>query len=433
MTENAPHLEDKFYRLAIEDEGRSCSDISESACNHQAGNFSRHVSSLFFTKTADGLIDPKLVLSWLMTHLGASSLLIGLLVPIREAGALLPQLFTAGALRQIPKRKWAWSLGAAIQGISALSIVLLALLAPQSWAPIAILIALAILAIARSVCSVCYKDVLGKTIAKSRRGTATGLATSLSGFSIMIFALLLIIGPMSRFSLVVGAIVVGGAAFIMASLIFATLSEDAGEVEGGRSAIRDAVGNLSYLRTEPQLRLFIIVRGLLTATALAPPFIVAMSEGSNVLQTLGFFVLASATASLISGWVWGRISDRSSRQVLILTGFISAIILGAIVGVSQFDIIKPAIALPVALFVLMLAYQGVRLGRSTHLVDMASETTRAAFTALSNTIIGVLLLLGAGFGLVAETYGTNAVLLIMALMCALAAVAAFRLDEVQQD
>ena len=62
--------------------------------------------SLTFSKSADGLVDPKLVLSWLMTHLGAPVFLIALLVPIRESGALLPQLFTAGYLRSRPQRKW---------------------------------------------------------------------------------------------------------------------------------------------------------------------------------------------------------------------------------------------------------------------------------------------------------------------------------------
>ncbi|WP_233346949.1 hypothetical protein [Hyphobacterium sp. CCMP332] len=86
-----------------------------SACHEEAGNFFRHVGSLSLSKIADGLIDPKLVLSWLMLSLGAPAALVGLLVPIREAAALLPQLFTAGALRRLPRRKWAWASGSAVQ------------------------------------------------------------------------------------------------------------------------------------------------------------------------------------------------------------------------------------------------------------------------------------------------------------------------------
>jgi hypothetical protein len=53
----------------------------------------------------------------------------------------------------------------------------------------------------------------------------------------------------------------------------------------------------------------------------------------------------------------------------------------------------------VAVFVLALAHEGVRLGRSTYLVDLATEETRASYAAVSNTVIGALLLaLGAVTG-----------------------------------
>jgi hypothetical protein len=56
------------------------------------------------------------------------------------------------------------------------------------------------------------------------------------------------------------------------------------------------------------------------------------------------------------------------------------------------------------LFLLAFGHQGVRLGRSTYLVDLADADTRAAYTAVSNTVIGILLLIvgliaGAGFQL----------------------------------
>ena len=433
MARTTDTVAEQIYRLAIDDIGRSCRDIPETACQHQPKNFTRHVASLSLSKIADGLIDPKLVLSWLLTHLGASSTLIGLLVPIREAGALLPQLFTAGALRQLPQRKWAWAGGAVVQGLMALAMVLIALFGPEDSAPLLILTTLAVLALARSVCSVCYKDVLGKTVAKSARGSAAGLASSIAGAAIILFALCLIFGPVARFVLIMGALSIASLAFISAALIFSTLSEEKGSTEGGRSAIRDALSSLHFLKTDPQLRLFILVRGLLTATALAPPFIVAAASEGGVLQTLGFFVLASAVASLLSGWVWGRLSDRSSRKVLIAAGVISGAILLACSAIIITEIVAPQIALPIGLFGLMLAYQGVRLGRSTHLVDMATEDTRAAYTALSNTVIGLLLLAGSGFGFLAEQTNIVLVLGVMAAMCGLAAVFALKLEEVQSD
>jgi hypothetical protein len=426
--------EKAFQAIVIDDEGRACKDIPESACRQEPGNFFKHVASLALTKSADGLIDPKLVLSWLMTSLGAPVALIGLLVPVREAGALLPQLLTAGYLRRLQRRKWAWAAGSTVQGLAAAAIGLIAINMTGVAAGWAIVLALAILALARSVCSVCYKDVLGKTIDKSRRGTATGLAGSIASVTVIAYALTLSFHLVDRMLLVTGGLFLAGGAWIASALLFATLNERAGATAGGQSALKEALNNFSHLRDDPQLRRFILTRGLLTATALAPPFMIAVgSSAGEGYDKLGFLVLASALASLCSSFVWGRLSDRSSRKVLIFSALVAAIILVTTSWLAFAGTLGGGYILPVLLFGLMIAYQGVRLGRSTHLVDMADEDTRAAYTALSNTVIGLLLLAGGVFSLVANWFGGEMVLAVMAGMSGLAILAAWGLDEVQRE
>lgn len=423
-------LRPAFNAVAIDDEGRACRDIPESACREEAGNFFRHVGSLALSKSADGLIDPKLVLSWLLLQLGAPAAFVGLLVPIREAGALLPQLFTAGALRRLPQRKWAWAVGAAVQGLSALVIAFTALSLEGQLAGLVILAALTVLALARSVCSVCYKDVLGKTVDKSRRGTATGLAGTIASVTVIVFAGLLATGIVERLSLVTFALFLAGFAWMAGAALFTTLSEAPGATEGGKSAISAAMENLAYLKREPQLRRFILVRSLLTATALAPPFMIAAAQTDSGLP-LGALVLASALAGLSSSYVWGRLSDRSSRKVLVFSAIAAAAGLAATVGFALAGWLHPLFALPPVLFVLMIAYQGVRLGRSTHLTDMANADNRAAFTALSNTIVGIVLLAGGVFSLIAAVTGPVPVLALMAAMSVLGGLLALGLVEVQ--
>jgi hypothetical protein len=88
--------------------------------------------------------------------------------------------------------------------------------------------------------------------------------------------------------------------------------------------------------------------------------------------------------------------------------------------------------LPLLLFVLMIAYQGVRLGRSTHVVDMADSDNRATYTALSNTVVGLVLVLGGAAGFVAGAFGEAALLGLFAAMCLVAALLAAGLEEVQR-
>ena len=432
MTTSSQWLEPAFEAIAIDDDGRACSDIPESACKDEAGNFFAHIAALSLSKSADALVDPKLVLSWLITALGAPAALVGLLVPIREAGALLPQIFISERLRRLPQRKWAWAAGALVQGLAALAIAGSAVLLTGLQAGIAILVALAVLSLARSVCSVCYKDVLGKTVDKSRRGRATGLASSLSAIVAIAFAVILYWSNAERFDIVVGALFVAGLVWIGGSFVFTTLSEEAGATEGGASAFQSAMDNLQYLKTEPQLRAFILTRALLTATAFAPPFMVALgSEGQASPQNLGLLVFSSALSALLSSFVWGTLADSSSRKVLIMASVIGATALIATVACAFFGLVQNDYVLPALLFVLMVSYQGVRLGRSTHLVDMATSETRAAFTALSNSAIGIVLLAGGAFSLIANIAGLEVTLTILAVMCAIACWPASKLNEVQ--
>jgi hypothetical protein len=360
-----------------------------------------------------------------------------LLVPIREAGALVPQLFTAGFLRRLPRRKWAWAAGAGVQGLSALAMGLAALTLEGRALGVAILGALMTLALARSVCSVTYKDVLGKTVSKSRRGSATGAASSVAAAAVLGFGALLASGVIDRLTLVTWALFLAGAAWLCGAILFAGMKEAAGATEGGANALDETLKNFRLLKEDAQLRCFILTRGLLISTALAPPFMVALAyaDSDQTAQSafggLGLLVIASALAALLSSYVWGRLSDRSSRKVLIFSAGTAVVALLATLALNALGLIAEVWALPVVLFGLMIAYQGIRLGRSTHLVDMATEETRAAYTALSNTAIGVLLIAGGGFSIVASLAGEAAVLGIMAAMSAAAIFAALSLREVQ--
>ncbi len=425
-----------YEALFGDDEGRVCRDIPESACNAQPENVSAHLLSLAATKTGDGLMDPKLILAWVLTALGAPAYLIGMLVPVREAGALVPQLFAAGAIRALPIRKWAWAISSTVQGLAVLAMGVVVLTLEGATAGWAIVGLLAVFALARSVASVSYKDVLGKTVSKAKRGTTTGTADTVSALIVLAFGLALSFGVLQRSAEIVAlALFAGGACWLFASVVFSTLREEPGATEGGGNAFEVAIDQLSLLRTDTQLQRFIATRGLLIATGLAPPYLVtiAAQEGGTDLGQLGPFVVASSLAGAMSSFFWGRLADKSSRTVLMLSGLIAS---GALLLALLVTFMAPAnllgYAMAAALFVLMIAYKGVRLGRSTHIVDMGSQDTRAAYTALSNTAIGILLLLAAGFGALASLAGTWVVIAVFAGMCAAAALVALTLEEVQK-
>jgi hypothetical protein len=305
--------------------------------------------------------------------------------------------------------------------------------AAAGWIVVGLLV---IFAIARSVCSVSYKDVLGKTVSKSTRGTATGTAGTLAALLVLVFGGLLTSGIIERsVETVASVLAIAGCLWLVSAAVFSSLFETGGATEGGRNPLAVAVSQFSYLRDDPQLIRFIAARSLLTATAIAPPYFVALSGQSAGRQfgQLGAFVIASGLAAVSSSFVWGRLSDRSSRKVLIFSALIGAIGLGsaAVFGIAAGHLVKGTLILPGLHFVLMIAHQGVRVGRATHIVDMADPERRAIYTALSNTIIGLILVLGGVFGAVAQAAGEAVVLLIFTIMAVAAAFVAGALEEVQ--
>lgn len=401
----------------------------EKTDGREARNGLRHILALTSSKLSDGLIDPKLILSWLATSLGVPAVLVGLLVPIREAGALLPQILLSGWLRRLRLRKTFWVAGALGQSGFTLLIVLAALTLEGWAAGLAICGALAGLALSRAACSVSYKDILGKTIGKSRRGSVTGAAGSTASAGVILLGLLLLTGVLRNEVAVIAAIALAACLRGLAAVILSRLEEEPSVRETNTRP------DLSPLWQDRQLQRFILVRGMLVPTALAPPYLVllASQSGGLALDRLGVLVLVSAAASFLSSYFWGRLADRSSRRVLILTGLIGAAAMLGAVAAAALDLAQSLWAIPLALFILMLAYHGVRQGRAIYLVDMAPEDKRSTYAALANTAIGTLLLVAGALGGAAALIGPSAALIGFAALCVGASVVALGLDEVEQD
>jgi len=387
-----------------------------------------HTISLTFNRLGDGLVDPKLVLAWLVTSLGAGVFWVGLLVPLREAGALLPQLFTASRLRFVAVRKWWWVCGAAIQAAAVAGMVVTAFTLTGAAAGAAIASLVALFAVARSISSVSYKDVLGKTVEKSNRGRVSGAAASIAASGVLLFGLVLMLGMFERTFVVVGALSIASLCWVLAAFTFARLHEEPSIITADRqtNALRLY---LSYLQNDRELQKFLMVRGLLIATAVTPPFLLLLASeaSSDVVTQLGALVVASSAATFVSGYVWGRLSDYSTAVVLAIAGVATSCTLAGAVLAIQTNLYETIWFLPIVLFIIMTMYQGVRIARNIHIVNIANEDTRAGYTAVSNTIIGVLLLLTGGLGLLAEVTSIATTLLVLAGMSFAGGVLALRL------
>ena len=429
-------IEQLYGLIANEEDARVCTDISDDACREVPRNFFLILASNVLTKLGDLLISPKTVLAWLMNAIGAPAL-VAWLVPIRESGSLVPQMVIAAWVRRKPVRKWFWTLGSFGQAASVVA------MAASIWffegyaACSGIIAALIVFSLARGFCSVSMKDVQGKCIPKTRRGRLGGLASTIGGTATVVLTALLFWergDPTLAFYTVL--LLLAAALWVIAGLLFAGVEEYDGETGGGGNAINEAFRSLSLLRDDVPFRNFVITRALLLSSALASPYLVVLAQKeSDIGWMLGVFLLASSLASSLSASFWGWAADTSSRRVMIrgaamasgvclIVGF-TALFIGTEIGSVWFY--------PIAFFVLSIAHAGVRLGRKTYLVDMAGGNKRTDYTAVSNTVIGVLLLVTGGLTALVSMISEVAVIIVLGLMGLAGMFSAMGLKEVTED
>ncbi|HTN33356.1 MAG TPA: MFS transporter [Marinobacter sp.] len=425
---------DRLYSLiANEEDARVCKDIPDAACHVVPRNFFLILAANVLTKLGDLLISPKTVLAWLLGAVGAPAL-VAWLVPIRESGSMIPQMVIAAWVRRRPVRKWFWIIGSFGQAASVVAMAASVRFLEGYMAGTGIIVALVAFSLSRGFCSITMKDVQGKCIPKTRRGRLSGLATTLGGTITVILTVVLFwdrSDPTLGFYTLL--LLLAGGLWVIAGFLFAGIEEHEGETDGGGNAITEAFKSLSLLRDDAPFRHFVITRALLLCSALASPYFVVLAQKeSDAGWMLGVFILASSLASSISASFWGWMADSSSRKVMIRGAAIAsgvclivgvvALIFGESIGNIWFY--------PAAFFVLSIAHAGVRLGRKTYLIDMAGGNKRTDYTAVSNTMIGFLLLATGGLTAIISIFSDVAVILTLGLMGFAGMISAIRMKEV---
>lgn len=428
--------EDLYEKLTNEEDARLCRDIDERACRESPRSFFYLLASYFFTKLGDAIASPKTTLAWMTTAVGAPAFVLGLLVPIRESGSLIPQLFVGGVIRRLAIRKWVWVAGSVVQAACIVGIGAIAFRLEGAAAGWSILGLVTLFSLARGFCSVSSKDVIGKTIPKKVRGQLTGWSASAAGL-VTVGVGVVLMSPMARLGQtdLIGALLVGaGLLWVIAAAVYSLVGEYPGETGGGRSVV-EALAKLSLLVTDKPFRRFVVTRALLMCSALSAPFYVALAQHhrGSAATLLGSFVAAAGLASLLSAPFWGRFADQSSRKVMV-----AAALLTSGIGLLTFavDSLLPELSrtawfLPLAYFILSIAHSGVRVGRKTYVVDLATGNKRTDYVAISNTVIGVLLLLVGSVGALSPIIGTAGIIALLAFMGLAGALLGTTLPETQ--
>lgn len=375
-------------------------------------NFNRLVFIASCTKLADLLISAKTTLPWILTHIGAQSWLISTLVPLRESGALIPQWLIKQRTNNINNRLILWRIGIAIQAICIMSMLLAVLLVQANYAGLLVVFALLILSLGRALCSLSMKDIQGINVKKGRRGKLVGIASSVSGLLSVISAVMLLVGEknVGEFALF--------ALLGFASLLFITsfiISHGLiSNIEDNHNQQNFQLGVFNLLKQDKNLRNLVVNRCLLLHSALIAPYFVIETASGSSFFLLPYFIMASALASFVSSYLWGKLADISAVNTLLFANLVC--ILAALI--FYFAPLKDNLIISIGLFFFLnIGYSGIRTGRKTYLLDVAEGKQRTVYVASANTIVGiVLLLLGGIYALLQHNNNQHIILMMTGIL-----------------
>lgn len=369
---------------------------------------------------SEALIDPPLVLTWFVSQLTSSNLLAGLVTPLGDAGWLLPQVFVSVRIQRMRRKMPSYTLAAVIRAVVWLLLTMAVWLVDD---PRILLVGFFIMyAVARlsgGLGGLAFFDVVAKTIPAQRRGSffawrqlLGGLVGLGAGWIVKVVlnhpALPFPHGHAVLFLLYATAMAVGMTAFML-------IREPPGMAVAKPVTVGEQYRRARGLLQEDSVyRRYIAVRLALGVAGIALPFygIYAQRVMRAPAGMVGVYVTARVAALLLFNLPWGRLSDRRGNQLVmrlvVLGNGATALLALALVGLvellqPQGDWL-PYLALP--LFFLDGAVRPAQmLVGSNFLLELVPDPERPLYLGLSNTLMGIVVLISGLGGLVVDTFG----------------------------
>jgi MFS family permease len=394
------------------------------------------------------LIDPPLVLTWFVTQLTSSNLLIGLVAPWGQACWFLPQIFFSARIQRMERKMPSYSLAAAIR------VAVWLLLAAAVWfvdVPALLLIGFFVLYggawAAGGLAGLTFFDVMAKTIPVRRRGSLFAWRQFLGGL------LGLGAGWVVKLALNHSALpfprghaflfLLYGLTIAPAMGAFVAIREPPGAPMPELVSLRAQMGRaLRIIREDQVYRRYILARLALGLAEVALPFYGVYAK--RVLGApggmVGTYVATRVAAQLVFNLPWGWLSDRKGNRIVMRLMSVGGA-LGALVGVILVTVVDrvqlqgswlPYLALP--LFLLNGAVLPAKvLSGSNFLLELVSDGERPLYLGLSSTLMGIIVLISGLGGLVVDLVGFTGLFALALGLCLWAFTLASRLPETRGE
>jgi len=414
-------------------------------------SFALNVANGALFNFAERLIDPPVILPRFVSNYTSSNLLIGLAGPLGTAGWLLPQIFVSTRVQRMPLKKPAYIFAAIVRTFAWLA------LSATVWvivdSPALVLASFfGLYGLARLVSGIAglsFFDITAKTVPARRRGSMFSLRQFIggilglgAGWIVSTVLNLPNVSPQRGHAILFSAYCV---VMIPALAAFIMVREPPGAIVPKpvnlQGQLRRAGG---FLRQDVSYRRYLLTRLSLGLAGMALPFYAVFAKEvlSAPARMGGLYVTTSVGAQMLANLLWGRLSDRLGNRLVMRLHSVGkglslalALILLSLTsrdGLSLQVAYWPYLALP------LYAIEGAvrpaeMLTGSNFLLELAPTEERPLYLGLSNTLMGVVVLLSGFGGIVVDISGYGGIYVLSLALCLAGYLLATGLPEPRRD
>jgi len=266
--------------------------------------------------------DGSTVYPLLLAKLGAPDALIGTTRLVQVLGYTLPALIAAHRIHGRPNHKAFMLATCAMARVGLVTIPIAVMLFATRRPGVALAWVFAIISvfyIMDGACSVSWFDIVAKAIPARVRGRFFGIMQTTGGFfailaGVLVHQILRTPGlPYPVNFALLGSLWFAGAMLSQLGLSLIYEPPGPGAEDEARPSFRDYLPlTVPMLRRSPQLRGLIVTRILLDGAGLAAPFYVlfAQRDLGAPLEMAGIYTIAQNAGRVLTGPLWGWLSDR---------------------------------------------------------------------------------------------------------------------------
>jgi MFS family permease len=355
------------------------------------------------------LLDPTLVLVAFLSNFTQSSLILGMVVPILQAGWSLPQLWVSGIVQNQPKKIKLYRLATYVR-IAAWTILALTmnLVREPTLLLVLFFITFTISSLASGLAGLPFMELVSKTVPARRRGEMFAWRLGLGGILGVAggFFVRWILSPQSPFPYPngYGILAIGNVIFASIGLLFYNQVQEVADshVLPRQPVTAQLKDGLAIFDKNRNFRNFLLFQVLMIFSGVAVPFfaVYVQQHLGGDKSWVGIYLIITAISNLLANLLFGRISRRISNQVVLrwatLSGFMMSLWVLALLwfaGPLQISPEWASLLLAPAFIFNSFRQTGISVSGNSTLLSISPPNSRAVMVGFSQTLIGITLII----------------------------------------